>query len=203
MGAPGYRHGTVALGRSHGTSNCAGSTGPRTCSLKATSAPASSNARITRPASRSYQNSWPATPPSRAVDSMRRPSRLRPSTCSSASKVRRSLAGVWGRDVGVFRALGAGHVLFLLRRGRLLAAAHPTAHELAGATAFGMDVARRAVAAEHARPADQRPRHRGSASHASRCTVGSRGTCTAVASPYEPTCALRVAAVRTSAERAT
>ena len=75
----------------------------------------------------------------------------------AAAVVRRLLTAKGGREIGVFRALGADHVLFLLRRGRLIAADHPTAGELTAASSFGVDVARRIAGAEYVRPADERP----------------------------------------------
>ena len=76
---------------------------------------------------------------------------------NAAAMARRTLAGKGGREAGVFRAMGADHLLALLRRGRLLAADQPTADELVAANAFGVDVARRMAGAEYVKPAEERP----------------------------------------------
>lgn len=75
----------------------------------------------------------------------------------AAAIARRILAGKGGREVGVFRAMGPDHNLGVLRRGRLLAADHPTTAELAAANTFGIDVARRVAGAEYTKPSAERP----------------------------------------------
>ena len=75
----------------------------------------------------------------------------------AAATARRMLNTKGGREVGVFRAMGPDHLLALLRRGRLLAADHPTPAELAAANAFGVNVARRIAGAEYAEPPPERP----------------------------------------------
>jgi flavodoxin/Fe-S-cluster-containing hydrogenase component 2 len=70
---------------------------------------------------------------------------------------RRTLAGRGARDVGYFHCYGEAHFLGHLREGYLFSPDHPSADELAQATAFGVAVARRGTEGEFV-PAEEVPK---------------------------------------------
>lgn len=75
----------------------------------------------------------------------------------AANSLRNAFAARAGRDVGHFRCHGEAHFLGHLREGYLFSPEHPSAQELAHATAFGAEVAQRASAGNRASPLREPP----------------------------------------------